>query len=85
MKNKKIEEVVVEYLTCKDIPLKKVLREKLIELGYKLHELDDLSKLYDVLDNIETPEVSSRLNENFTRCLRAIHLNHNKSAIGIRD
>jgi hypothetical protein len=69
MKNKKLEEIVVEYLTCKDESLKKELKEKLLELDYKQHELEYLDKLYFDLDKLEVPDPGPRLNKNFYSAL----------------
>jgi len=65
MKNKKSEEIIIEYLACKDDSLKKNLEGKLLKLGYKLYELEDLNKVFNELDKIEVPEASSRMSENF--------------------
>jgi hypothetical protein len=65
MKNKKIEEIVLEYLAGTDLSARQTLKTKLMELGYKMQDLQELDKLYNDMDKIVVPEPGIRMTENF--------------------
>ncbi|MCK5220462.1 MAG: HEAT repeat domain-containing protein, partial [Candidatus Aminicenantes bacterium] len=48
---------------------KEELKNKLMQAGYDKVELEDMDKLYSMLDEIEVPETSSKLDTDFYRSL----------------
>ena len=70
MKKEIIEKWMAEFLSP-DISAgdKEELKNKLIQTGYDKVELEDMDKLYSMLDEIEVPETSSKLDTDFYRSL----------------
>jgi len=70
MSKDKIEEIVLEYLNGNFNESRKMeLEELLIQNGYTIDELHELSKMYNQMDDIPVPEPDERMNENFYEML----------------
>jgi len=72
MNKDKVEEIVLEYLNGNfDENRKKELVDILIQNGYTKDELNDLSQLYNHMDDIHVPAPDERMTENFYEMLEA--------------
>ena len=70
MNKVKIEEIVLEYLGGNfDENRKKELEDILIQSGYTIDEISELSKLYNQLDEIPVPEPRDTMTEDFYQML----------------
>ncbi len=72
MKNNKIEEIVLEYLSGNfDDTRKKELEDLLIQNDYDFNDIDELKKMYHRLDDISVPEPSEKMTDNFYQMLES--------------
>lgn len=72
MKKEKIEEIILEYLTGNfNENRERELEELLIQNGYTIDEITELSKMYNQLDDIPVPEPGEGMSENFYQMLEA--------------
>jgi hypothetical protein len=72
MKKNKIEEIVLEYLSSNiDKKRQKELKELLSQYGYDSNDIDELKKIYNLLDNVSVPEPSEKMTEDFYEMLEA--------------
>jgi HEAT repeats len=72
MAKNNIEEIVLEYISGNfDTNRQKELEEILIQNGYTMDEVKELSKMYNQMDNIPVPEPGERMTENFYEMLEA--------------
>ncbi len=70
MKKEIIEKLMAEFLSPGiSAGDKEELKNKLIQSGYDKVELEDMDKLYSMLDEIDVPETSGKLDTDFYRSL----------------
>ena len=70
MKNKDINSLILEYLEGGlDAGREKILKSMLIEHGYDIDELRELSKTWHGMEDIPIPQPGDRMTENFYRML----------------